>query len=67
VTTSLIRSGTSLFWIENVDNQQTVVATIVNAGLAKKSVAGEGLEVSDEAVHVKKALLDMMLCGKEHD
>jgi hypothetical protein len=61
VNTSLIRCGSYLFWVENVDNPTTVALSMVSNVLAKRTGNGEGslrLALNPDLTRLKKQLID---------
>lgn len=59
VTSTLLRSGTTLFWMENVDTANQVVSKVITASLVKRKES-ELKRIDDDPafVNVKKRVID---------
>jgi hypothetical protein len=64
MTSTLLRSGTTLFWMENVETANQVVSKVIAASLAKRKESElRRIEEDPEFVNVKKRIIDRSISG----
>jgi hypothetical protein len=64
VTSKLLRSGTTLFWMENVDTANQVVSGVIASSLAKRKESElKRIEDDPAFVNVKKRIIDRSISG----